>query len=613
MKPTKTSTWAIVFAGLAALLTGNPASASDVLGFRVLKGQNFIQTGTGAATPEGVSSVVMQCVVEFQTPGALTNVTFTKPNSQVVTVNADGNSKYTFEQSFSSVVDLDAAFPDGNYTVTMKTVNDGIKEVMLPLTGGAYSATPHINNFTAAQTVDPNLDFTLMWDDLGAVAGAYVFLSIRDGGSNTVFSSPDMGQPGVLDNTSTSMLIPARKLRPGQVYQVEMFVAQGPQMPDTTSYPGATGIAAYFKQLHFNLTTTGTQTGTALGQFNLGFSFARGFFDGTNGSIGFPEYLVNYFALYNIDNDVNYPATVIFSGPAGSGLTNTTNQYNGSMFGTSAYYASPQVEFTTNAHPPGGVYTVNYKGVDRLFNLLPPLSADQQILAVPTVVLTSTNTIQEIRWTYRTTNGTVVGPQPFMDHIEIRVDGINGGRLYDGGLEDSRILPSVTNHTVTNAVVAWTNVSMIQMLFVDTANNQYVTYWQRAIQPFQITTASLPDATQGTAYSFLLSGQGGTQPVTTWSIESGFLPSGLNLVSATGEIVGTPGESGTFPLSFRATDSASAVTNRALTLTVTASSFAAPGFTNYAVIGTTYKQISVNLIGITNQTYTLETSTNLIS
>ena len=42
---------------------------------------------------------------------------------------------------------------------------------------------------------------------------------------------------------------------------------------------------------------------------------------------------------------------------------------------------------------------------------------------------------------------------------------------------------------------------------------------------------------QGTPYSFLLGSQGGNQPV-TWSLLSGFLPSGLNLNAGTGEILG---------------------------------------------------------------------------
>lgn len=620
MKPRLISIRLGAVVGLAWLLAQSSTQASDVRGFRVLKGQNFVQTSAGAATANGVSNFVMQCQADFQPAGALTNLTFTKPNMQLLSAFPDGDTQYGFEQSFSSQSALDVEFPSGTYTVIMKTLNDGTKAVPLPLTGDTYPNTPHISNFTAAQAVVPSLDFTLTWDSLGGTVNDFVFLNIRDSGGQEVFSGPEMGQPGALDGTSTSLLIPARKLRPGQVYQVELFIGQASQPPDQASYPGAMGIAAYFKQLKFNLITTGTQTGPAAGNFSLVFNFYGGNFDGTNGSASFPQYLGYYFANYNIDNDTNYPASVVFTGSSGSGLTNVPSQVNGSTFGSSAFYSSPQVNFSPNNLPPGaifsltqpsgGIYTVSYKTSNYQFNLLDPRSADQQILVVPTVVLSSTNTIQEIRWTYKNTNGTTVAPQAFMDNIQIRVNGTSGGRLYDGGNDyDGRILPAITNHTPTAAVL-WTNVASIQMLFVDTVGNQYVSYWNRAAQPAEITTTGLPNATQGTPYSFLLSSQGGTQPV-SWSLISGFLPSGLFLNSGTGEILGTPGEGGSFPLTFQAMDTANAVTNRSLFLFVATGSFPAPVLTNAALLGN--GQLKVVLGAVSNQTYTLESSTNLVN
>jgi len=607
------------FAGLAVLLAGT-ARAADVREFDLLKGQAFFQTSTGVPVPSGPSNFVMQCFGDAQTMGALTNMTFTKPNAEVVSLSADGDSSFGFEQSFASLVDLNAAFPSGTYTVTMKTVNDGTRAVSLSLTNDMYPDTPHVSNFTAAQAVDPSQGFTLTWDAwAGGTVNDIVQVRIVDSGMQDAVSSPEMGQPGALNGLSTAFLIPARKLRPGQTYGVELLFGRASEF-NQSSYAGATGLAAYFKKTQFQLVTTGTQTGPTAGNFSLVFNFNGGSFDGTNGSPGFPQYLGYYYALYNIDNDSNYPASVVFTGPGGSGLTNTTSQVNGSTFGSSAFYSSPQVNFSPDNLPPGaifsptppagGIYTVGYKTSNYMFNLLDPLAADQQILVVPTVVLSATNTIQEIRWTYKNTNGTTVAPQSFMENIQIRVNGTSGGRLYDGGNDDnSRILPSVTNHTPT-AVVAWTNVSSIQMLFEDTVGNQYVSYWNRAAQPVEITTTSLPNATQGTPYSFLLGSQGGTQPV-TWSLISGYLPSGLFLNAGTGEILGTPGENGGFLLTFQATDTANAVTNRALNLTVLAGTFPAPVLTNAALLGG--GQLKVVLGAVSNQTYTLESSTNLVN
>lgn len=612
--------WSALGAGFALLLSTVLSPAADVREFDLLKGQTFFQTGTGAPIASSPSNFVMQSFGDARTMGALTNMTFTKPNTQVVSLSADGDSSFQFEQAFASLNDLNTAFPNGTYTVTMKTVNDGTKAIALSLTGDLYPDTPHVSNFTAAQAVVPSQDFTLTWDAWATgTAQDIVQVRIVDSGNQGVVSSPDMGQPGALTGLSTSFLIPARKLRPGQTYGVELLFGRASEF-NTSSYAGATGLAAYFKRTQFQLVTTGTQTGPTAGNFSLVFNFYGGDFVGTTGTATFPQYLGYYFALYNIDNDTNYPASVTFTGPGGSGLTNVTSQVNGSTFGSSAFYSSPQVNFSPDNLPPGaifsptqpsgGIYTVGYKTSNYMFNLLDPLAANQQILVVPTVVLSASNTIQEIRWTYKTTNGTTVPPQSFMENIQIRVNGTSGGRLYDGGNNDSsRILPAVTNHTPT-AAVPWTNVSSIQMVFEDTVRNQYVSYWNRAAQPVEITTTSLPNATQGAPYSFLLGSQGGTQPV-SWSLTAGFLPSGLFLNAGTGEILGTPGENGAFPVTFQATDTANAVTNRALTLTVLAGTFPTPTLTNAALLGN--GQLKVVLGAVSNQTYTLESSTNLVN
>jgi len=71
-----------------------------------------------------------------------------------------------------------------------------------------------------------------------------------------------------------------------------------------------------------------------------------------------------------------------------------------------------------------------------------------------------------------------------------------------------------------------------------------------AIVPPAITTASLPPATVGTAYSKTLTATGGT-PI-SWSIKSGNLPAGLSLSGNT--ISGTPTAAGIFNIVIKATN-----------------------------------------------------------
>ncbi|MCM2273465.1 MAG: polysaccharide lyase family 7 protein [Candidatus Didemnitutus sp.] len=83
-----------------------------------------------------------------------------------------------------------------------------------------------------------------------------------------------------------------------------------------------------------------------------------------------------------------------------------------------------------------------------------------------------------------------------------------------------------------------------------------------------ITTATLPNAQLGVAYSQSLAASGGTTPY-TWSLVGGALPSGVSLNSA-GLISGTPSATGTFNFTAQVSDAASATATRALSLTVEA-------------------------------------------
>ncbi len=86
------------------------------------------------------------------------------------------------------------------------------------------------------------------------------------------------------------------------------------------------------------------------------------------------------------------------------------------------------------------------------------------------------------------------------------------------------------------------------------------------VAPLTVSTASLPAATTGTAYTATLTATGGTTPY-TWSITSGTLPAGLTLAGS-GTITGTPTTATTANLTVRATDPDGRTATKALTLTV---------------------------------------------
>ena len=82
-----------------------------------------------------------------------------------------------------------------------------------------------------------------------------------------------------------------------------------------------------------------------------------------------------------------------------------------------------------------------------------------------------------------------------------------------------------------------------------------------------ITTTQLPNGTQGIAYSATLSATGGTPPY-TWSLVSGSLPAGLNLVSNSGAIQGTPTTVGVSNFTVQVRDALSNIARASLQITI---------------------------------------------
>jgi len=83
------------------------------------------------------------------------------------------------------------------------------------------------------------------------------------------------------------------------------------------------------------------------------------------------------------------------------------------------------------------------------------------------------------------------------------------------------------------------------------AEKQFTIY---VIEPLEVATETIPEASQRRYYEVMISGQGGLSPL-TWSISDGVLPGGLSLDAASGTISGVPVECGDFDLTIMVFDS----------------------------------------------------------
>jgi hypothetical protein len=163
-----------------------------------------------------------------------------------------------FETQFNSSAALDAAFPNGSYTVTLKTAHDGTKTSIMNLSGDFNFTTPTVSNFSTTQAINPTNNFILSWTPFsGGTANDFIQVNIENNSGNELFHTPGFGKTGRLTGLSNSVVIPGMVLFPGRTYEARLVFGKS-SAQDTTSYVGAQGVATYFKETKFNITTTGT-------------------------------------------------------------------------------------------------------------------------------------------------------------------------------------------------------------------------------------------------------------------------------------------------------------------------------------------------------------------
>ena len=211
----------------------------------------------------------------------------------------------------------------------------------------------------------------------------------------------------------------------------------------------------------------------AVFNFNfLEFAEAGSFGDGDTPNTTFPVTLNTYSANLGIDDDTNYPAAtnVFFTGPAGSGLTNSpANPDNSNTNGSSADYQSAYV--MNPAIAPSGAWIVNYKGSNLTFNVPDLQAASRVVVPYPTVTV-SGGMLQSVSWVYLdSTNGEALGSPPaYMSSIQLQVHGSSAS----DELFDSAKLPPATTSTAVTGSVTWADVSGISMAYQDSLGNNYI-------------------------------------------------------------------------------------------------------------------------------------------
>ncbi|MGD0261919.1 MAG: hypothetical protein ABSD29_19290 [Verrucomicrobiota bacterium] len=161
------------------------------------------------------------------------------------------------KESFPTQAAMDAAYPPGNYTFWLDTLDDGTQSPVLTLPSAAYPNPPQltVSNFAAAQAINPLSPFTLQWNAIpGATTSDFIWVHATDTNDNVVFSTPipPIDPRDALNGTVTSVIIPTNTFQPGQAYTGWIILSQITS-ENTTEYPGVPGVTLVAAMTSFPL------------------------------------------------------------------------------------------------------------------------------------------------------------------------------------------------------------------------------------------------------------------------------------------------------------------------------------------------------------------------
>jgi hypothetical protein len=240
---------------LVAGLSQNWLLASDVKTYVIEKGIQFIQTDTGTPLADSNNGVIFDTTVKATDSNLVTSATLLLPNGVTLPVPQDASDEFKLKKKYNKQTTLDANFPDGQYSLSVTTLHDGAKTLLLPLVGDGYPNTPRISNFSATQVIDAGAYCLFTWDPFtGGGTNDFVQLHIEDNQGNKIWETPDVGEAGAFDGRATAALVPPRTFLPAQTCQAYLYFAKA-SAQDRTTYPGAVGFSGFYKRTKLAIQT----------------------------------------------------------------------------------------------------------------------------------------------------------------------------------------------------------------------------------------------------------------------------------------------------------------------------------------------------------------------
>ena len=228
----------------------NP-TGPDVVAYGVVKERSYLQMES-APTIDPEEAYGILAFVEPVAGDSVLEASVSLPGGESFPLMRSSRDETMFvaETAFASRSELDAFAPNGDYTLSVRTRNDGEKQLTLALTSDANSF-PAVPTFTpatlqATRAWAAETSGELAWEPWSAAnPGDTILVTIDSTVTEAaVFSSPAPWSGQSLDGSATSFAIPAAALVPGQAYFARTtFVHLDGE--DASSYPGAVGLVGH--------------------------------------------------------------------------------------------------------------------------------------------------------------------------------------------------------------------------------------------------------------------------------------------------------------------------------------------------------------------------------
>lgn len=211
----------------------------------VLKTQNFSQEGdTAPQTPHS-----WRMNAGFSGSDNITSASFIHPSGTDVLDGFEG--EFDLEgMEYGSQAELDSAYPDGEFDLTVSTGGPSQSLGPFQITGSAYPNTPHIQNALDLETHDLTQDFVLTWNAF-STADEFdeVLVQVYD---NTLDQDVVFER---LAPTATSFVIAGNLLQPDRYYEVAVLFINRVDALDTPEL-----VTGYLSLTEYNLSTHTSDT-----------------------------------------------------------------------------------------------------------------------------------------------------------------------------------------------------------------------------------------------------------------------------------------------------------------------------------------------------------------